>query len=53
MQPDANLASIVALGAWVVALGAIASDIVQPSDISDQIFRCGNFGMLVICAMDR
>jgi hypothetical protein len=41
-----------AAGTWMIAIGGITSDIlVAASDITK--FRCGNFGMLVICVMDR
>jgi hypothetical protein len=46
-----SLAAVFASGAWMVALGGIASDLLGSSERS--LFRCGNFGMLVICAMDR
>ena len=43
---------IIALAAWAITLGGIASDVFGYTSI-DETFRCGNFGMLVICAMDR
>ena len=42
----------VAVGTWLVALGGVASDILDVSSNSSR-FYCGNFGMLIICAMDR
>ena len=43
---------IFALGAWVVAIGGISSDLLK-INLKETSFYCGNFGMLVICAMDR
>jgi hypothetical protein len=50
-----HLAAVFAIGAWIVALGGIASDLLGAKARAGEgsIFRCGNFGMLVICAMDR
>jgi hypothetical protein len=53
---SSSLAGVSAIGAWMVALGGIASDLLNAAAASAGegcIFRCGNFGMLVICAMDR
>jgi hypothetical protein len=46
-----NLITI-ATGTWMIAIGGIASDILTEAE-NIRIFRCGNFGMLVICMMDR
>ncbi len=51
-----SLTIVSAIGAWMVALGGIASDLLNAAAASAGegcIFRCGNFGMLVICAMNR
>jgi hypothetical protein len=41
-----------AIGTWMVALGGISSDMLSTS-FENNIYCCGNFGMLVICAMDK
>jgi hypothetical protein len=42
----------IALGTLTIAIGCLASDVFSMEAVSKR-FRCGNFGMLVICAMDR
>ena len=42
----------ISVGTWMVALGGIASDILDVPG-NPARFQCGNFGMLVVCAMDR
>jgi hypothetical protein len=54
-RDPSSQAAVLALGAWIIALGGIASDLLSPAPSSGKRgrFRCGNFGMLVICAMDK
>jgi hypothetical protein len=42
----------IAVGTWTIAIGCFASDVFTQETVSKR-FQCGNFGMLVICAMDR
>ncbi len=55
-RDSSSLAAVFAIGAWTVALGGAASDLLSIAAQAGErrsVFRCGNFGMLVICAMDR
>mmetsp|Transcript_74697 Transcript_74697/g.200059 ORF Transcript_74697/g.200059 Transcript_74697/m.200059 type:complete len:1216 (+) Transcript_74697:161-3808(+) len=52
LGPNSSTANLFALGSWMVAGGALASDVFS-HNIVDTKFYCGNFGMMVICALDR
>ncbi len=47
-----SIGLMVVAGTWMIAIGGIASDILSEAPDKTE-FRCGNFGMLVICVMDR
>ncbi len=47
-----DVVATAAAGTWMIAIGGIASDVLTATTDTTK-FRCGNFGMLVICMMDR